>query len=205
MDRSEIIASKLSLKVSSGKEAAQPPHQCQKINSRDKVASTSRSSSISSPLKTTTPRISSNIHPKATGMPAYTILRDQLCSPLSVFTSMTPLKSDQSFLVVARHLRLLATVNSPSLHSSLLTLKSNLRRRQMLQKREPLKVVTLRSLQFQQTRLRNQLPKQPIYRRLTTWSIVRRQARRSSICLCVTRLRSAFRRTKCVHISRRRS
>ena len=168
MDRSETIASKLSLKVSSGKVAAQPPHRYQKINTKDKVASTSRSSSISSPLKTTTPRISSNIHPKAIGMPAYTILKDRLCSPLSVFTNMTRLKLDQSFLAVARHLSLLATVNSPSLHNSLLTLRSNLRRRQMLQKREPLKVVTLRSLQFQQTRLLNQLPKQQTYRRLTT-------------------------------------
>ena len=192
MDRSETIASKLSLRISSDKEAGQPPtRQCQKIYSRDRVASTSRSSSISSPLKTTTPRTSLNIHPRETGTPAYTIRRDQLCSPTSAFTSMTPLKLDQSFSVVVKHLRLLATVSSLSHLNSLLPQRSNLRHKQVLLKREPTKVATLKSLQCQQMppRVPHQPPRQPICRRWTIWSIVRRQARPSLTCSCATRPR----------------
>ena len=167
-DLSETIASKLSPKASSDREAGQPPiHQCLKINSRDRLASTSRSSSISSPLKTTTPRISSNIHLRATGTRAYTIPRVRHYSPPSASTNMTPSKSDQSFLEVAK--QLLPLANSPSLHNSLLPLmRRNLRRKQMLPKREATKVATLRSLQCQQMRLRaalHLLPKRLICKR----------------------------------------
>ena len=168
MDLLETIASKLSPKASSDKEAGQPPiHQCLKINSKDRLASISRSCSISSPLKTTTPRISSNIHPRVTGTRAYMIPRVRHYSPPSVSTNMTPSKSDQSFLEEAK--RRPPLVNSPSLHNSLLPLmRRNLRRKQMLPKREAMKVATLRSLQCQQMRLRaalHQPPKRPICKR----------------------------------------